>query len=61
MTGLKLLADRVDRQLMSRAVTAHAAGVGVAGTLSFVTGDIIANAARWQWAFLIASATAAIA
>ena len=36
MTGLKLLADRVDAQLMSRAVAGHAASIGVSGALSFM-------------------------
>ena len=31
MTGLKLLADRVDGKLMSRAVAGHALSIGVAG------------------------------
>ncbi len=61
MTGLKLLADRVDEKMMSRAVAAHAAGIGVAGALSFATGDLIAYLAGWQWAFLAASASAALA
>jgi predicted MFS family arabinose efflux permease len=61
MTGLKLLADRVDERMMSRAVAAHAAGIGVAGALSFATGDLIAHLAGWQSAFLAASASAALA
>jgi predicted MFS family arabinose efflux permease len=61
MTGLKLLADRVDQKMMSRAVTAHAAGIGVAGALSFATGDLIAHAAGWESAFLAASGSALIA
>ena len=36
MTGLKLLADRVEPALMSRAVAGHAAGIGIAGALSFL-------------------------
>src|SRR5262245_2043049 len=36
MTGLKLLADRVEPVLMSRAVAGHAAGIGIAGALSFM-------------------------
>ena len=36
MTGLKLLADRVEPGLMSRAVAGHAASIGIAGALSFV-------------------------
>ena len=61
MTGLKLLSDRVDRQMMSRAVAAHAAGIGVAGALSFATGDLIARVAGWQWAFIAAGMSAALA
>jgi MFS family permease len=61
MTGLKLLADRVNERMMSRAVTAHAASIGVSGALSFVTGDLIAQNAGWQSAFYAAAASAAIA
>jgi predicted MFS family arabinose efflux permease len=61
MTGLKLLADRVDDRLMSRAVAAHAAGIGVSGALSFATGDAIARLAGWQSAFIAAGISAAVA
>jgi MFS family permease len=61
MTGLKLLADRVDDRMMSRAVAAHAAGIGVSGALSFATGDFIARFAGWQWAFVAAGISAAVA
>lgn len=54
MTGLKLLADRVDQALMRRAVAWHAAGIGVSGALSFVFGDMIADAFGWRTAFEIA-------
>ena len=46
---------------MSRAVAAHAAGIGVAGALSFATGDLIAHFAGWQAAFLAAAASAGLA
>jgi len=59
MTGLKLLADRVDDRLMSRAVAAHAAGIGVSGALSFATGDAIARLAGWESAFIAAGVSAA--
>jgi hypothetical protein len=36
MTGLKLLADRVEPALMSRAVAGHAASIGIAGAVSFL-------------------------
>src|SRR5688572_26784199 len=40
MTGLKLLADRVDAKMMSRATAGHAAGIGVSGALSFACGAL---------------------
>ena len=46
MTGLKLLADRVDPQTMSRATASHAASIGISGALSFAVGDQIASAVR---------------
>jgi MFS family permease len=61
MTGLKLLADRVDAKMMSRATAGHAASIGVAGALSFACGDLIAAAAGWQAAFLAAAVSAAVA
>ena len=61
MTGLKLLSDRVDQHMMSRAVTAHAAGVGISGGLSFATGDFIAGIAGWQAAFVVAGLSAVLA
>jgi predicted MFS family arabinose efflux permease len=61
MTGLKLLADRVDAKLMSRATAGHAASIGISGALSFATGDVIAAIAGWQGAFLAAAASATVA
>jgi predicted MFS family arabinose efflux permease len=61
MTGLKLLADRVDAKMMSRATAGHAASIGISGALSFATGDVIANLAGWPVAFLSAGASAAVA
>jgi MFS family permease len=61
MTGLKLLADRVDARMMSRATAGHAASIGISGALSFATGDLIAALAGWEAAFLSAAASAAIA
>jgi predicted MFS family arabinose efflux permease len=59
MTGLKLLADQVDAKMMSRAVTGHAASIGISGALSFLLGDLIALHLGWRAAFLIAAGTAA--
>jgi predicted MFS family arabinose efflux permease len=61
MTGLKLLADQVDAKLMSRAVTGHAASIGISGAVSFALGDAIASGFGWRAAFLFAGITAAIA
>ena len=61
MTGLKLLADRVDAKMMSRATAGHAASIGISGALSFATGDLIAAAAGWRAAFFAAAASAAVA
>jgi predicted MFS family arabinose efflux permease len=61
MTGLKLLADRVDGKLMSRATAGHAASIGLSGAASFACADLIANAGGWRAAFFVASASAALA
>ena len=61
MTGLKLLADRVDAKMMSRATAGHAASIGISGALSFATGDLIASVAGWHAAFVAAAASAAVA
>jgi predicted MFS family arabinose efflux permease len=61
MTGLKLLADRVDGKLMSRATAGHAASVGLSGSISFVTADLIAGVGGWPSAFLIGAAGACCA
>jgi predicted MFS family arabinose efflux permease len=61
MTGLKLLADRVDAKMMSRATAGHAASIGISGALSFATGDFVASLAGWPAAFLAAAASATVA
>ena len=45
MTGLKLLADKVDGPLLSRAAAGHAASIGISGALSFACADLLAHAA----------------
>lgn len=59
MTGLKLLADRVDPTLMSRAVAGHAASIGVAGSVSFVFAGALNGSVGWRVAF-VASGIAAL-
>jgi predicted MFS family arabinose efflux permease len=61
MTGLKLLADKVDAKLLSRATTGHAASIGISGAVSFACADLLASLGGWQLAFLTASATALLA
>ncbi len=58
MTGLKLLADQVDAKLMSRAVTGHAASVGISGALSFSCASLLADNYGWNSAFLVAALSA---
>lgn len=61
MTGVKLLADQVDAKLMSRAVTGHAASIGISGALSFSCAGLLADAFGWRSAFVIAGVSAAVA
>jgi len=61
MTGVKLLADQVDAKLMSRAVTGHAASIGVSGALSFSCADLLADAYGWEAAFIVAGVSAGVA
>ncbi len=61
MTGLKLLADRVDGRLLSRATAGHAASIGIAGAISFVFADVIADRGGWQAAFMASAACAGFA
>ncbi len=58
MTGLKLLADRVDPVLMSRAVAGHAASIGIAGALSFVFAGALGQWLGWRGAFTAAGLAA---
>ena len=61
MTGLKLLADQVDARMMSRAVTGHAASIGISGAASYLVGELLAEGFGWRLAFASAGLTAAIA
>jgi len=61
MTGLKLLADQVDGKMMSRAITGHAASIGVSGAASYVVGEWLAQGFGWRVAFASAGLTALIA
>src|SRR5262249_1758659 len=61
MTGLKLLADRVEPTLMARAVAGHAARIGVAGGVSFLLAGVAERWLGWRGAFGVAAALAAAA
>jgi MFS family permease len=61
MTGLKLLADRVDERLMSRAVAGHAAGVGVSGAVSFAFAGSLEALFGWQGVFAAAAGCSGLA
>src|SRR5262245_58140407 len=61
MTGLKLLADQVDDKLMSRAVSGHAASIGIAGALSFSCAGLLAELYGWRSAFIAAGLSAGLA
>lgn len=61
MTGLKLLADRVDARLMSRAVAGHALSIGLAGAASFAFAGILEDVAGWRSVFWASAACAAVA
>lgn len=58
MTGLKLLADKVDGPLLSRAAAGHAASIGISGALSFLCADLIAAIGGWRLAFAAAAVSA---
>ena len=61
MTGLKLLADKVDAKTLSRAAAGHAASIGISGALSYVCADLLAHAGGWRFAFAAAACSAAVA
>ena len=61
MTGLKLLADRVEGKLMSRAVAGHALSIGVAGAASFAFAGAFEDLLGWRSVFWASAACAAAA
>ena len=58
MPGLKAIADPLEGVAQSRAVSWHAAGVGISGSLSFAIAGLIDRAAGPEAAFLVGAATA---
>jgi MFS family permease len=61
MPGLKAIADRLEGPAQTRAVSWHAAGVGIAGAGSFAVAGVLDALAGPQAAFLFGGACAAVA
>jgi MFS family permease len=61
MPGLKVIADTLEGNAQSRAVSAHAAGVGVASASSFAVAGLIASLFGPQAAFMFGGICALIA
>jgi len=61
MPGLKAIADTLEGDAQSRAVSAHAAGVGVAGASSYAIAGVIAEIFGPRAAFLFGGVCALIA
>jgi MFS family permease len=61
MPGLKAIADRLEGAAQSRAVSWHAAGVGIAGAASFAVAGVLEAVAGTEAAFLFGAACAATA
>src|SRR4029079_10099130 len=61
MTGLKLLADKVDAKMLSRAAAGHAASIGVSGALSYVCADLASGIAGGLSASLPSAVSTALA
>jgi len=61
MPGLKVIADTLEGNAQSRAVSAHAAGVGIAGATSFAVAGLIASMFGDRAAFLFGGICALIA
>lgn len=61
MPGLKAIADRLAGTVQSRAVSWHAAGVGIAGAASFLVAGALDTLAGPEAAFLFGAAAAILA
>jgi MFS family permease len=61
MPGLKAIADTLEANAQSRAVSAHAAGVGIAGASSFAIAGLIAALFGPEAAFLFGGLSALVA
>jgi MFS family permease len=55
MVSLKLLADRVDKESLSRTVAGHAACISVSFAASFTIAEPLARVLQWHGLFLVAA------
>jgi MFS family permease len=58
MPGLKAIADPLEGTVQSRAVSLHAAGVGISGAASFTVAGLVGNRAGTSAVFLLSGVTA---
>jgi len=61
MPGLKALSDIVEGPDQSRAVTAHAASVGLSGAASFIVAGTVAAWFGWRWGIAVGGLGAGLA
>lgn len=61
MPGLKALSDIVEGEGQSRAVTAHAASVGLSGAASFIVAGTVATWLGWRWGIAVGGLGAGLA
>ena len=61
MVGLRALTDELDGAAASRAVSLHAAGIGVSGALSFVVAGAVGTTWGYEAAFVLAAVSSAAA
>jgi MFS family permease len=61
MPGLKVIAERLEGNAQSRAVSWHAAGVGIAGAISFAVAGLWASWGGAEAAFLFSGGAALVA
>ena len=60
MPGLKALSDLVEGPQQSRAVSAHAASVGVSGAASFLIAETVGAWYGWRWGIALGGVGAAL-
>lgn len=61
MPGLKILVDRVEGRVQSRAIAFYTSTFGIGTSLSFWLAGLISSALPWRWAFGLAAIGPAVA